>query len=66
MAELTLNRNETVGTGGAPTKPLMKGRQTRAAILDAALKLASHMGLEGLSRSFRHSNLNVGFVTRGR
>jgi AcrR family transcriptional regulator len=27
----------------------MKGRQTRAAILDAALTLASHMGLEGLS-----------------
>ena len=26
-----------------------KGRQTRAAILDAALGLASHMGLEGLS-----------------
>ena len=33
----------------APTRPLMKGRQTRAAILDAALGLASHMGLEGLS-----------------
>jgi len=30
-------------------KPLHKGRQTRAAILDAALGLASHMGLEGLS-----------------
>ena len=30
-------------------RPLMKGRQTRAAILDAALALASHMGLEGLS-----------------
>lgn len=30
-------------------KPLPKGRQTRAAILDAALNLASHMGLEGLS-----------------
>ena len=30
-------------------KPLMKGRQTRAAILDAALALASQMGLEGLS-----------------
>ena len=28
---------------------LLKGRQTRAAILDAALALASHMGLEGLS-----------------
>ena len=30
-------------------RPLMKGRQTRAAILDAALALASHVGLEGLS-----------------
>jgi AcrR family transcriptional regulator len=28
---------------------LQKGQQTRAAILDAALALASHMGLEGLS-----------------
>ncbi len=33
---------------GTP-KPLQKGQQTRAAILDAALGLASHMGLEGLS-----------------
>ncbi|MBK1615656.1 TetR family transcriptional regulator [Rubrivivax gelatinosus] len=30
-------------------KALQKGLQTRAAILDAALGLASHMGLEGLS-----------------
>jgi AcrR family transcriptional regulator len=30
-------------------RPLQKGQQTRAAILDAALGLASHMGLEGLS-----------------
>ena len=30
-------------------KSLHKGQQTRAAILDAALGLASHMGLEGLS-----------------
>ena len=30
-------------------KALMKGRQTRAAIVDAALALASHIGLEGLS-----------------
>lgn len=30
-------------------KGLHKGQQTRAAILDAALGLASHMGLEGLS-----------------
>ena len=34
---------------GAAPKALMKGRQTRAAILDAALALASHIGLEGLS-----------------
>jgi AcrR family transcriptional regulator len=30
-------------------KPAAKGQATRAAILDAALGLASHMGLEGLS-----------------
>jgi len=33
----------------AAPKALQKGRQTRAAILDAALGLASHIGLEGLS-----------------
>lgn len=33
----------------AAAKALHKGQQTRAAILDAALGLASHMGLEGLS-----------------
>jgi AcrR family transcriptional regulator len=33
----------------APARALHKGQQTRAAILDAALGLASHMGLEGLS-----------------
>jgi AcrR family transcriptional regulator len=32
-----------------PAKALHKGQQTRAAILEAALGLASHMGLEGLS-----------------
>ena len=30
-------------------RSLQKGQQTRAAILDAALAMASHMGLEGLS-----------------
>jgi len=33
----------------ASHRSLHKGQQTRAAILDAALTLASHMGLEGLS-----------------
>jgi AcrR family transcriptional regulator len=35
-------------SGSAP-KALVKGRQTRAAIVDAALALASHIGIEGLS-----------------
>ncbi|MEP7058925.1 MAG: TetR/AcrR family transcriptional regulator [Caldimonas sp.] len=35
--------------GAASNRPLLKGRQTRAAILDAALTLASQIGLEGLS-----------------
>ena len=34
---------------GAANRSLHKGQQTRATILDAALSLASHMGLEGLS-----------------
>jgi AcrR family transcriptional regulator len=32
-----------------PPRPLQKGQQTRATILEAALALASQMGLEGLS-----------------
>jgi AcrR family transcriptional regulator len=32
-----------------PSRSLLKGQQTRATILDAALALASQMGLEGLS-----------------
>ena len=37
------------GANRQTVKPLQKGQQTRAAILDAALALASQMGLEGLS-----------------
>jgi AcrR family transcriptional regulator len=37
------------GAGRDGESSASKGRQTRAAILDAALGLASHMGLEGLS-----------------
>ena len=47
-----LNADDTSTDGSAETAPprlLMKGQQTRAAILDAALALASHIGLEGLS-----------------
>jgi AcrR family transcriptional regulator len=38
-----------IDTAVRPAKLAPKGQQTRAAILDAALGLASHMGLEGLS-----------------
>jgi AcrR family transcriptional regulator len=38
-----------VNDTSTPARSLMKGQQTRAAILEAALGLASHMGLEGLS-----------------
>jgi AcrR family transcriptional regulator len=41
--------DEPTGESATAHRPLMKGRQTRAAILDAALALASQMGLEGLS-----------------
>ncbi|MBV9891242.1 MAG: TetR/AcrR family transcriptional regulator [Rhizobacter sp.] len=40
---------DDAATAPPPPRPLLKGRQTRAAILDAALALASHIGLEGLS-----------------
>jgi AcrR family transcriptional regulator len=36
-------------TGREPGRGLQKGQQTRATILDAALRLASQVGLEGLS-----------------
>ncbi len=42
--ETSLLRDST-----AAARPLQKGRQTRSAILDAALALAAQMGLEGLS-----------------
>ncbi len=41
--------NSAVDTPRGAARALHKGQQTRATILDAALSLASHMGLEGLS-----------------
>ena len=55
MSVTPLNASGKRSPGAASTPrstargPLHKGQQTRAAILDAALGLASHMGLEGLS-----------------
>ena len=49
MTDTSPPSNAHAPDAGAPQRPLLKGRQTRATILDAALALASHMGLEGLS-----------------
>ena len=47
VTSLTLSSKPAAGRTAART--LHKGQQTRAAILEAALGQASHMGLEGLS-----------------
>jgi len=49
LNETALALSDPVPDVAVPQRPLLKGRQTRAAILEAALALASHMGLEGLS-----------------
>ncbi len=46
---VALRPTETPADPAAPPRPLLKGRQTRAAILDAAVALAAQAGLEGLS-----------------
>ncbi len=48
MPDMSFNPPPSRPQGTLP-RALQKGQQTRAAILDAALGLASHMGLEGLS-----------------
>ena len=43
------NNVSPIRDSATPPRTLLKGQQTRATILDAALALASNMGLEGLS-----------------
>jgi AcrR family transcriptional regulator len=49
LDSLANDTDEAAQADVAAPKALMKGRQTRAAIVEAALALASHIGLEGLS-----------------
>jgi AcrR family transcriptional regulator len=49
LDSLASDTDDAPPADAAAPKALMKGRQTRAAIVDAALALASHIGLEGLS-----------------
>ncbi len=45
----TLPKSAAVGAGKVALKSQQKGQQTKAAIVDAALSLATQIGLEGLS-----------------
>lgn len=49
MSALPSNPPKAASAPRRVARSLQKGQQTRAAILEAALGLASHMGLEGLS-----------------
>ncbi len=42
-------QSSTASLAERPARALVKGRQTKAAIVDAALQMASRVGLEGLS-----------------
>ena len=46
---LATPRTRAAGAGSGRGRALQKGQQTKAAIVDAALGLATHIGLEGLS-----------------
>ncbi|MET0518602.1 MAG: TetR/AcrR family transcriptional regulator [Burkholderiaceae bacterium] len=49
MTAITALPADAAGKPSRVARSLQKGQQTRGVILDAALQLASHMGLEGLS-----------------
>ena len=49
IAPATLPKRIALGDGKAAPKSQQKGQQTKAAIVDAALGLATQIGLEGLS-----------------
>ena len=49
MSESSLTKVETLPVPEAGRRVLIKGQQTKAVIIDAALGLASQIGLEGLS-----------------
>ena len=46
---MSVHRRSSVAADPSASKPLQKGQQTKAAIVDAALGLATQIGLDGLS-----------------
>ncbi|MFY7858488.1 MAG: TetR/AcrR family transcriptional regulator, partial [Limnohabitans sp.] len=49
MSDSSVSKVETLPVPEAGRRVLIKGQQTKAVIIDAALGLASQIGLEGLS-----------------
>ena len=49
ITKLPLRRSATESTSATESRAMLKGQQTKAAIVDAAMGLATHLGLEGLS-----------------
>jgi AcrR family transcriptional regulator len=49
ITKLTLRRSAAEATSATESRAMLKGQQTKAAIVDAAMGLATHLGLEGLS-----------------
>jgi AcrR family transcriptional regulator len=49
VTKLPLRRSAVENTSATESRAMLKGQQTKAAIVDAAMGLATHLGLEGLS-----------------
>lgn len=48
-AKLPLRKTASAPASGSESRAMLKGQQTKAAIVEAAMGLATHLGLEGLS-----------------
>ena len=49
ITKLPLRRAVAEPSSATESRAMLKGQQTKAAIVDAAMGLATHLGLEGLS-----------------
>ena len=49
ITKLPLRRSAAESASATESRAMLKGQQTKAAIVDAAMGLATHLGLEGLS-----------------
>jgi AcrR family transcriptional regulator len=49
VTKLPLRRTSADSASATESRAMLKGQQTKAAIVDAAMGLATHLGLEGLS-----------------